>query len=76
MEAELLLDALLERQALFEGEGVGLGNDWNHIDDIGKLLQNNDIDGLEAGEILISGSPGNIEAEVWAGSLTHGQKAG
>lgn len=54
MEAELLLDALLERQALFEGEGVGLGNYGNHIDDVGKLLQNNDIDGLEAGEILIS----------------------
>lgn len=48
MEGELLLDALLERLTLFEGERVGLGNNGNNVDDIGQLLQNNDIDGLEA----------------------------
>jgi hypothetical protein len=47
VEGELLLDALLERLALFEGEGVGLGNNGNNVDDIGQLLQNNDIDGLK-----------------------------
>jgi hypothetical protein len=47
MEGELLLDALLESQALFEGEGIGLGDDGDDIDDIGQLLQDNDIDGLE-----------------------------
>lgn len=48
VEGELLLDALLEGLTLFEGEGVGLGNNGNNVDDIGQLLQNNDIDGLEA----------------------------
>lgn len=48
MEGKLLLDALLERLTLFEGEGVGLGNNGNNVDDIGQLLQDNDIDGLEA----------------------------
>lgn len=47
VEGELLLDALLESQALFEGEGVGLGDDGDDIDNIGQLLQDNDIDGLE-----------------------------
>lgn len=35
VESKLLLDALLEGQALFEGEGVRLGNDRNNVDDIG-----------------------------------------
>jgi hypothetical protein len=47
VEGELLLDALLERLTLLEGERVGLGNNGNNVDDIGQLLQNNDIDGLE-----------------------------
>lgn len=49
VEGEFLLDALLKGLALFEGEGVGLGNNGNNVDDIGQLLQNNDINGLEAG---------------------------
>jgi len=48
VEGELLLDALLKRLALFKSEGVGLGNNGNNVDDIRQLLQNDDIDGLEA----------------------------
>lgn len=48
VERELLLDPLLESLTLFEGERVGLGDDGDDIDDVGQLLQNNDIDGLEA----------------------------
>lgn len=47
VESKLLLDALLESLALFKGEGIGLGDDWDDIDDVGQLLQDNDIDGLE-----------------------------
>lgn len=47
VESKLLLDTLLESLALFEGKGVGLGDDGNDIDDVGELLQDNDIDGLE-----------------------------
>jgi hypothetical protein len=47
VEGELLLNALLESLALFEGEGIGLGDNGDDVDDIGQLLQDNDIDGLE-----------------------------
>lgn len=50
MESELFLDALLESLALFESEGVSLGDDWHDIDDVGQLLQDNDINGLETGD--------------------------
>jgi hypothetical protein len=47
VEGELLLNALLESLALFEGEGIGLGDNGDDVDDIRQLLQDNDIDGLE-----------------------------
>ena len=47
MEGKLLLDALLELLALLECQAVGLGNDGDNVDDIGKLLQDNDINRLE-----------------------------
>lgn len=50
MESELLLDALLKSLTLLEGERVGLSDDGHDIDDVGQLLQDNDIDGLEAAQ--------------------------
>lgn len=50
VESELLLDTLLESLALFESERVGLGDDGNDINDVGQLLQDNDIDRLETEE--------------------------
>lgn len=47
MESKLLLDALLELLTLLNGQGVGLGNDGNDVDNVGKLLQNDNVDGLE-----------------------------
>ena len=47
VEGKLLLDALLERLALLQGEGVGLGNDGHDVDHVGQLLQHDNIDGLE-----------------------------
>ena len=44
VECKFFLDALLEGSALFEGKRVGLGDHGNDIDDIGELLQNNNID--------------------------------
>ena len=77
MESELLLDALLERQALFEGEGVGLGNDGNNVDNIGELLKDNNVNGLEAKVRVSSMTPGAWKTWGISGvKLTHGQRAG
>lgn len=47
MESKLLLDALLELLTLLNGQGVGLGNDGNDVDNIRKLLQDDNVDGLQ-----------------------------
>lgn len=47
VERELLLDALLERLSLFQGQRVRLGNHGNNVDDIGELLEDDDIDWLQ-----------------------------
>ena len=47
VEGKLLLDALLERLTLLQGEGVGLGDDGHDVDHVGQLLQHDNIDGLE-----------------------------
>lgn len=47
MESKLLLDSLLECLTLLEGQRIRLGNDWNNVDDIGKLLEHNNIDWLQ-----------------------------
>ena len=47
VECELLLDALLERLSLLQGQRVGLGNDGNNVDDIGELFEDDDIDWLQ-----------------------------
>lgn len=47
MERKLLLNTLLESLSLLEGQRVGLGNDGHDIDDIGQLLQDDNINGLE-----------------------------
>lgn len=47
VKGELLLDALLERLALLERQGVSLGNNGHHVDHIGQLLQHDNVDGLQ-----------------------------
>lgn len=47
VEGKLFLDSLLECLTLFEGKGVGLGDDGNNVDNVRQLLEHNDINGLE-----------------------------
>jgi hypothetical protein len=65
---------LLELLALFEGQAVGLGNDGNDVDDVTKLLHDNDINGTEG----VAGRVDEVEAAVDTGVLdvavTHGRK--
>lgn len=65
MESKLLLDALLERLALLQSQGVSLGNDGNNVDDIGQLLQDDDIDGLKG----VAGGLDEEQAAMDAGIL-------
>lgn len=48
VECEFLLDSLLECLSLFQGQGVGLCNNGDNVHNVGKLLKNDDIDGLKA----------------------------
>lgn len=57
MEGEFLLDPLLERLALLKGKRVGLGNHGNDIDDVGQLLQHNNVNGLEATPLSVRTLP-------------------
>lgn len=54
VERELFLDTLLEGLTLLKGQGVGLGDNGNNVDDIGQLLQDDNIDGLETTRLLVS----------------------
>lgn len=47
VEGELLLNALFEGLALLKSQGVGLGDNGDDVDNVGQLLENDDIDGLE-----------------------------
>ncbi len=47
VESEFLLDALLEFLSLLEGQRVGLGDNRYDIDNIRKLLQDDNVDGLQ-----------------------------
>lgn len=75
VESELFLNSLLESQTLLESKRIGLGDYGNNVDDIGKFLQDHDIDWLETEEIrqrLALGDTGGCEKE----SLTHDQMVG
>lgn len=48
VEGELLLDAVLELLALLESERIGLGDDWHNVDGLAQLLEDDNVDGLEA----------------------------
>lgn len=48
VESELLLDAVLELLTLLKSERVGLGDDGDNVDGLAQLLENDDIDRLQA----------------------------
>jgi hypothetical protein len=65
VEGEFLLDSLLKSAALFQSQRIRLCNDWNDIDNIRKLLENNNINWLES----MAGRLNEEEAAVDAGIL-------
>lgn len=65
MEGKLLLDALLELQALIHGQGVGLGDDGHNVDDIRQLLEDDNINGLQG----VAGGLDEEQTAVDAGVL-------
>lgn len=65
VEGELLLDAILELLALLECERVGLCDDGNDVDGLAQLLEDDNIDGLEA----VAGWRNEVETAVDAGVL-------
>ena len=72
VELELLPYALLERLALLQRQRVGLCDHGHHVDHVGELLQDDDVDGFET----VWGLAG-MAAGRWRGSrLTHGRTAG
>ena len=65
MEGELLLYPLLEGSALLESQRIGLRDDWNNIDNVGELLENDNINWLQG----VTGRLDEEEAAVDAGIL-------
>lgn len=65
VEGKLLLDAVLELLALLKGERVGLGDHWNNVDGLAQLLEDDDIDRLEA----VARRGNEVETAVDAGVL-------
>jgi hypothetical protein len=54
VEGKLLLNSLLERLAFFEGERIGFGDHRHDIDNVGQLLQNDDINRFQTFQKQIS----------------------
>jgi hypothetical protein len=65
VEGELLLDAVLELLALLKRERVGLCDDWNNVDSLAQLLEDNNVDWLET----VAGRWNEVEAAVDASVL-------
>ena len=74
VESKLLPDALLESLSLLEGEGVGLGNDGDDVDNIGKLLQDNNVDWLERVARGLDEEQAAVDAGILDVTLTLGGK--
>lgn len=47
VKLKLFSDPLFERLALFQCHRIGLGDDGNNVDDIGQLLQDDNINWLQ-----------------------------
>jgi sugar phosphate isomerase/epimerase len=65
VESELLLDAVLELLALLESEGVGLCNDRHHVDGLAQLLEDDNVNRLEA----VTGGRNEVKTAVDTGVL-------
>lgn len=65
MKSEFLLDALFEGLALLQSQGVGLGDDGNHVDHVRQLLQHDNVDRLQR----VTGGLDEEQAAMDAGVL-------
>jgi hypothetical protein len=72
VKSKLLLYPFFERTALLEGKGVGFGNDGHNIDDVGKLLEYDNIDGLESVAGRLDEEEAAVDASVLDVSLSLG----
>lgn len=74
VEGKLLLDALLELSSLLQCQGVGFGNDGDDIDDVGQLLEDDNIDGLQRVASRLDEEQAAVNTGVLDVSLTLGRK--
>lgn len=70
VEGKLLLDALLEGLSLLQGQRVGLGNDGNNVDNIGQLLEHDNIDRLEGVSRRLDEEKAAVDAGILDVALT------
>lgn len=74
MESELLLDALLEGLAFFQRKGVRLGDHGHNVDNIGKLLEDDNVDGLERVARRLDEEEAAVDAGILNVALTLGSE--
>ena len=65
MELELLLYPVLELGTLLESQAVALGDDGYDVDKLAQLLEDDNVDGLEA----VAGRRNEVKTAVDAGVL-------
>jgi hypothetical protein len=65
VESELLLDAVLELLALLKSERIGFCNDRHHVDSLAQLLEDNNVNRLEA----VTGGRNEVKTAVDTGVL-------
>lgn len=74
VESKLLLDTLLESLAFLGSQGVCLGNDRDDVDDIGELLEDDDVNGLQGVTRGLDEEQAAVDASVLDVALTLGRK--
>lgn len=74
VESKLGLDTLLEFQSLLNSQGVSLGNDRHNVDNIGQLLQDDNINGLERVAGRLNEEQTGVDAGVGDVTLSLGGK--
>jgi hypothetical protein len=74
VEGELLLYALLESTAFFECQGIRLGDDWNDVDNIGKLLQDDDVNWFQSMSRWLNEEETAVDSSILDVPLTLGRE--
>lgn len=74
MEGKLGLDTLLEFQSLLNSQGISLGNDRHNVNNVGQLLQDYNINGLERVARGLDEEETGVDAGVGDVTLSLGSK--